>query len=319
LDERITARAAEQFGLITWTQLSELGFHPERIKRFVRRRDLNVVHPAVYRIPGHPVIWEQRLMACLLRCGSGSAISFEAAGRYFRLAAVRADQPHVTVVHQQRLKARGFVLHRTRLFAPGDVITRGPLRVTSPLRTMIDLAGVLSLADLEDSLDDAIRRQLVSVRQLQKRLEIRGRRGVAGVRNLERLLAARDGQRPKASGLQNRFRRGLERAGLPAPLEEHEICDASGRFIARVDFAYPDKKIYIEVDGSHHETRKQREADVERQNRLSRAGWRPLRYSEAQVRAKSFVPEIRALFVSGESRGTKSVPTIPQNGERARR
>jgi very-short-patch-repair endonuclease len=66
-----------------------------------------------------------------------------------------------------------------------------------------------------------------------------------------------------------------------------------------VDFAYPEKKIYIEVDGSHHETRKQREDDLRRQNKLSRAGWLPFRYTRADVNAKRYIGEITELFGSG--------------------
>jgi len=316
VDGRITACSAAQFGLITWAQLIDLDVHRETIKRLIRRGHLEVFHPAVYRLPGYPVTWDQRLMACLLLCGRGSAISFEAAAQSYGIDTVRAGRPHVTVVHQQRVKAEGFVLHRTRLFAPGDVITRGPLRITSPLRTIIDLAASLSMDALEDALDDALRRRLVTVKQLDKRLDVRGRRGVKGARNLQRLLDARDGQRAKASSLQNRFRRGLKRAGLPVPLEEHPVLDSSGRFVARVDFAYPGRKIYIEVDGSHHETRKQRQSDNARQNRLSQAGWTPLRYDRDQVNAKRYVAEISAIFASGESRDTETDPTIPQNAEK---
>jgi hypothetical protein len=220
---------------------------------------------------------------------------------WWKLENVRTDTPDLTVVHAQKVALNGIVVHRTRLFAPGDVLQRGPLRVTSPYRTIIDLAAILSIDDLEDALDDAIRRRLVSVKALTKRLEIRGRRGVRGIPNLVQLLEVRDGARPKASGLQNKFRRGLAAAKLPTPDEEFPVFDSSGRFVARVDFAYPDKKVYIEIDGSHHETRKQRQADLARQNKLARAGWLPLRYTRDEVNAKTYVAEIDEIFRSGES------------------
>ncbi len=299
MDEAIATIARQQVGLVTRSQLLGLGLVSEQIRRLLAHGRVERVHPGVYRIAGYPRIWEQCLLAALLAAGNGSCVSFYAAGVEWELDTLRADRPHVTVVHAQVARLNGVVVHRTRLIAPGDVIKRGPLRVTSPYRTLIDLASVLPPSQLEDVLDSAVRKNLVSIRQLITRLEVRGRRGVRGIGELARLLEAREGQRKKASTLQNRFRRGLETAGLPIPEEEYEIWDQGGHFLARVDFAYPDKKVYIEVDGSHHETRKQRQADMTRQNRLSRAGWVPFRYDRFDVRDGSYVGEIGALFRTG--------------------
>jgi very-short-patch-repair endonuclease len=76
--------------------------------------------------------------------------------------------------------------------------------------------------------------------------------------------------------------------------------------------------VYIEIDGSHHETRKQWEDDIARQNRLTKAGWRPLRYDSDQVRAKGYISEIGALFVSGEDHSRFWRGDLPQNGKNAR-
>jgi hypothetical protein len=301
---RITAIAARQVGLITRTQLLGVGLHPEAIRRLVQSGRFESVQDGLYRIAGYPPSWDQRLMAALLLGGRGAMISFEAAGMHWKLESVHTTTPHVTVVHAQKTRILDATVHRTRLVAPGDVVRRGPLRVTSPWRTVIDLAGVMPPDGLEDLLDDALRRRLVTVNGLVHRLDVRGRRGVRGVRRLAQLLAERTLQRKKASTLQNRVRRGIERAGLPTPDEEVDVYDRSGRFIGRVDFCYPAKRVFIEVDGSHHETKKQHEDDLVRQNALVRAGWRPLRFSKKTVDAKAYLAEIADLF-SGES------PTTP--------
>ena len=297
--DAIASIARRQLGLVTRSQLLQAGFVSEQIWRLLARGRLERIHPGVYRIAGYPPFWDQTLMAALLAAGKAAFVSFEAAGAHWALDAVVADRPHITVVHAQVARIDGVVVHRTRLLAPGDVLKRGPLRVASPYRTLIDLAASLPLPQLEDALDAALRQNLVSVAPLLKRLDIRGRRGVRGTGGLERLLEARRGQRKKASTLQNRFRRGLAASGLPMPLEEYQIFDRKGRFVARVDFAYPDIKVYIEVDGSHHEMRKHRQADMRRQNRLSREGWVPLRYDRDDVNKRSYVSEIGALFRTG--------------------
>jgi hypothetical protein len=309
---RIADLAARQLGLITWQQLLEMGVSRETIKRWIRNGTLASIHRGVYRLPGYPITWDQRCFAALLAAGGFSALSFQAAGMYWEAAGVRAETPHITIVDAQKLRLPGVIVHRTRLLAPGDIVRRTGLRVTSPYRTIIDLAGVLAPDVLEDALDDLVRRRLVSVRALAARLEIRGRRGVRGVRSLAALLAARDGQRRKASGHQNRFRRDIERAGLPTPLEEHDIYDEAGRWLARVDFAYPERKVYVEIDGSHHETPKQWRSDVARQNRLALSGWRPLRFTKPDLDARRHLAEVSALFRSAESRDTEMRPAIPQ-------
>ncbi len=305
MDRRIAAVAVRQVGLVTRQQLLHLGLHPEAIRRRVLSGRLETVQNGIFRMPGYPKTWDQRLMAALLIAGGGSAISFDAAAMIWQIDAIRTDRPHVTVVHAQKIKNGEMIVHRTRLIAPGDVVHRGPLRVTSPWRTIFDLAGVLSRDALEDALDDAIRRRIVTVTGLAKRFDLRGRRGVRGVARLSSLLADRTGSRPKASTLQNRFRRGLMRAGLPIPEEELDIYDNTGRWIARVDFAYRALRLAIEIDGSHHETRKQREADLIRQNKLVRAGWRPLRFTKHDVEARTYVAELAEVF-SGESPATSA-------------
>lgn len=75
----------------------------------------------------------------------------------------------------------------------------------------------------------------------------------------------------------------LDRSGAPAPTVEHEVRDAAGRFVARVDLAYPELRIAIELDGKRdHMTGRAFEHDRARQNRLELEGWLVLRYTWKQ-------------------------------------
>ena len=106
-------------------------------------------------------------------------------------------------------------------------------------------------------------------------------------------------------------------AALPMPEEEWDVIDGSGRWLARVDFAYPEKKVYIEVDGSHHETRRQYVDDLARQNELARAGWLPLRFTKEDVDAKSYVRVI-AEVCSGETSANALGARFPRCGKKVR-
>jgi very-short-patch-repair endonuclease len=77
--------------------------------------------------------------------------------------------------------------------------------------------------------------------------------------------------------LETRFRQLLRRAGLPGPVSQYDVYDGDV-FVARVDFAYPELGIVIEVDGEErHVGRSPRKRDAARDRRLTALGFSPLR------------------------------------------
>ena len=69
-------------------------------------------------------------------------------------------------------------------------------------------------------------------------------------------------------------------ASLPAPTPQHEVRDGRGKLLARVDLAYPEAKIAIELLGKQfHYTPKGFERDPERRNRLEVRGWIVLEFT----------------------------------------
>jgi very-short-patch-repair endonuclease len=285
VDAVVAAIAAAQLGLITRTQLAEVGLSARAISYRVASGQLIRVHAGVYRLAGVPVTCEQSFLAAQFAVGGEAAISHNAAGQFWGLDEVRADQPHLLVPYQCGARVRGVVVHRSRIILDGDIVTRRILRVTSPYRTIIDLAGSLSLDELEDVIEDGLRKRKVTVSGLLGRLDMRGRRGVPGAANLTKLLEEMKGEkRPSGSSLESRFCRRLRNAGLPKPVKQFDVYDASGKWIARPDFAFPAQRIAIEIEGfSWHSGRKRRTSDARRQNRLTAAGWDVLRYTQEQV------------------------------------
>jgi very-short-patch-repair endonuclease len=75
----------------------------------------------------------------------------------------------------------------------------------------------------------------------------------------------------------------LRGAALPAATFQHEVWH-HGRFIARLDAAYPDRFVGIEVDGyAFHTEQAAFERDRTRQNALIALGWRILRFTHRDV------------------------------------
>jgi very-short-patch-repair endonuclease len=87
----------------------------------------------------------------------------------------------------------------------------------------------------------------------------------------------------------------LERQGLPRPVAQYEIRD-DARFVARVDFAYPELRIAIEYDSYEHHVGKQALVrDGARRNAVVALGWLPITATAADLRdgARRLALEIR--------------------------
>ena len=94
-------------------------------------------------------------------------------------------------------------------------------------------------------------------------------RGTVAVRTALPLLDGRS-----ESAQESRLRLVLQLAGLAAPAVQHEVRTAHGRFVARVDLAYPSRRVAVEYDGDHHRRRDQWRHDLARRERLEAEGWR---------------------------------------------
>jgi hypothetical protein len=160
------------------------------------------------------------------------------------------------------------VCHR-RSLSPEDIRDVDGLRLTSPERTLVDLAGVLSLPHLVALGDDFLRRNLMTQRDLHNVVQqSRKQRGIPSARTAAMLLDARS-ESPRESVT----RVLLWQGGFPMPTPNVDICDASGNFVARGDLVYEDLRIVIEYDGSHHLTPGQQSKDADRRLKLNVLDW----------------------------------------------
>lgn len=228
----------------------------------------------VFRLAGSPTSWRQTLLAACLAWGPGAVVSHLAAAALWRLAGFEMELVHLTVP-RSRKRARGpGIVHRHAL-PRADVTTIEGIPVTTPARTLIDLASVTPAEAVEEALDDALRRGLVSIPHLRRRLAALARPGRPGVALMRRLLDARD---PSAATPQSVFERRVLRvfreADLPEPVLQYEIRDGD-QLIATVDFAFPETRLAIEADGYRwHSGRRKWDHDRARLNRLTLLGWR---------------------------------------------
>ena len=265
-------QAALQHGLVSWEQLRRAGVAESSITRWVSDGRLRRVQPRVYLVVGTPWSWEQELLAAVLAAGPGAAASHRAAARLWGLV---DDAPVELSVPRGRtpdLWARPAV-HQTS--DPPRILHRSRIPVTTPMRAILDLGAVADVVTVMEALDRAEVDRRCRVGAVEWQLAALARPGRRGVRVLREALdrqALLD--EPPDGMLEPRFARLAKRAGLPMPRFQY-VC---GRW--RIDFAYPDLLIAIEVDGYRaRSTRRRFQGDLDRQNALVGLGWTVLRFT----------------------------------------
>jgi very-short-patch-repair endonuclease len=122
--------------------------------------------------------------------------------------------------------------------------------------------------------------------------------GRDGVRKLRQVLEdCRARGRPLDSALEVKFWWLLRRSGLPLPEPQADFEDEEGQ-PCRIDFAYCDTRLAVEVDGfEFHSKRDAFERDRVRLSRLAVAGWRVIHVTAQQLREpKVVLGRIRAAL-----------------------
>jgi very-short-patch-repair endonuclease len=276
--------ASLQHGLVRQEQLREMGLSRRQISGWTARGHLDRVAPRTYRLAGTPETWEQALLSAVLAAGTGAVASHRAAAALWDLLEGPARVVELTVPHPRLPRIRHAVVHRSRDLTVDVTALRRRIPVTNPLRTIVDLGAVVPAPQVEDALDRALTRRLLSVAGAEAARARVARPGRDGAGVLRRVLDDRAlGHDPADSLLESRMARLLRSAGLPAPAFQHDVV-VHGHLVARVDFAYPEVSLAIEVDGlAAHGSATALQADLERQNALVAAGWVPLRFTWADV------------------------------------
>lgn len=190
----------------------------------------------------------------------------------------------VTVPRTRRPRLDGVTVHH-RLDQPASRhSTRRRIPVTHPLRTLSDLGSVASVEEVAHAVERALAARLVSTRALRTEVDRRKVRGLRGPNVLRRVLDARAlGDRPPDSVLESLVAAVFRRHRVPKAVYQYTVR-LNGRFLARVDFAYPELRLAVEFDGHDgHRTPAQLQRDLTRQNLLVAAGWTVLRFTWVDV------------------------------------
>jgi len=282
VDAYLARLAAERYGLFTHAEAVGAGATKNLIARRIADGRWERLRERVYRIAGAPPTWHQSLGAVLLMAGSPSGASHRSAAAVWHLPPFEPGPLEISVPQARRIRDPDVVVHRVKDLGAHQLVVVDSIPVTIPPRTIIDLAAVAPLAEVEEALDTAIHRKLVSIAWLRWYVNQVRRPGRAGIAVVERLLAAR-GDAETESPLEDKVLALIRRARLPEPVTQYPLF-ADGRFVARIDLAYPEMKIAIEADGyTWHKSKARWQRDLTRGNNLLELGWKPLRFTKDDV------------------------------------
>jgi hypothetical protein len=283
-DRAIGELAAQQQGLVTRTQASARDFDSDRIQRRLDSGRWMQVHESVYRVHGASDSIEQRRLAALLAVGPPAAVSHRAAADMYGLWRSTPPITEITTTRLQSPELDGVMVHRLADLHERWVTQVAGVRCTTVARTLVDLGAVLAAGDVAKCLDRALGRSLVTIDAVEMARRAVARQGRRGAGVIRRVLAPHLGCEPVAGVFEARMSRLLATQGLPPAVPEYEVWSAGGEFVARVDFAYPELKLAIEVDGfAAHSTIDAFRRDRVRQNALVAAGWTVLRFTWTEV------------------------------------
>jgi len=294
----IAAVAARQFGVVARAQLIAIGLGEDALDHRVRRGSLHRVHQGVFAV-GHRVLPREGVwLAAVLAAGPGAVLSHRSAAALWGLRDAGPVRPEVTVARRRRRPR--IITHRIALAADEMTVERG-IPVTTPARTLLDLADRLGPHRLERAIHEAEYRRLTSPVSLEALLaRHHGRRGTKVLR--EMTVRETIGRGRTRSALESAFLALLDAADLPRPRTNAQVDEYE------VDAIWPAARLIVELDGhAAHGTRRAFEADRARDRDLQTRGYTVLRVTWRQLHddAPRIAAQVRAILTR---RATVSEP-----------
>ena len=284
-----------QRGLITRDQARELGWSDRQIASAVATGRFELVLPTVLRHEASPRTQSQFTVAASLWLGSAGELAGTTAGRMWRLDRVQSSEV-LTVSSWTRRSPDPLIHVRRRRLADSSVTTLHGLRVTTPARTLVDLAASMSRARLESAIESAFRQRLCTPAELHE-LVVATSPGTRGRRHLLEWLERR-GEGPALEyELEQRTFETLSRSGLVLPERQHAIWVDGVAW--KVDLSWPDRRVGIECDGfGSHSSPEAFRQDRDKLAALVSVGWSilPVTWDEITRHADRFVGRVRSAL-----------------------
>jgi very-short-patch-repair endonuclease len=296
IDDDIVRLAELRTHLARISDLRLLGLSPWQIRSRIARQRLFAVYPGVVSTVPPPYDLLTRARAACLAVPEG-VLSFSTASALHGIRRAPKEWLDLTIPADRLGRLPEVHFHRTNLLPSCDVTeTIDGLRLTTPARTLFDLASVLDGPALRSAVEDARKRGLVTDLELDAVAERMIGRGRPGSIMFREVLDPLLGAAPVESHYESVVRDALVRAGLN-PVTQHRLRLPNGN-TAFLDLAMIDSRLDIEIDPAATHTGRVA-TDKARDIQVTLAGWVPLRFTDDDVnnRIRNIVGYVRALHV----------------------
>jgi very-short-patch-repair endonuclease len=265
-DRAVAALAGRQHGVVSSAQLLAAGLGKRAVAHRVTHGRLVRLHRGVYQVGPVPAPRGAE-MAAVLACGAGTRLSHHTAGDLWGFRP-HAGDIHVTVPGEARRLRPGLQIHRALSL---DAAVHDGLPLTTPARTLLDLARCLPQHQLDRAVEQAQLMNLVSRGELEALLgNQRGSRALCRALHDEPTLTRSEAER--------RLLELVRAARLPRPGTNVRLLGFE------VDLLWPAQRLVVEVDGfAFHSSRAAFERDRRRDTALQAARYRVVRLTWRQI------------------------------------
>ena len=274
--------AVRQLSLVTRSQFHDLAWTDERIRYRCRKGDLVPLSDRVFLIGGAPLDDPTRAMAGVLDAGPRAALARTAGLAWWGLRGYNLETVHVLRPHGPGGPVRPLgTVHQSRVLPPHHIVTYRSIPVTTPARTLLDVAETLHPGRLERTLESAWAERMVSYRSLVDVLET-GPRTRVGHRRLSELVSARGPHyRPCESSLEMRVASLMTKEGMAF---RRQVDSGGDDWIGRTDFRAEGRPLILEVQSErYHSTILDAASDAARTDALAAAGFKVVEVLESEI------------------------------------
>ena len=268
--------AETQHGVVSRAQLFLLGFTPDQIYKRLSSGRWTADAPRVIGLPGAPRTDARAAMTAVLDAGSGAILSHRSSAASWGIPGYIL-RPFDVLGPRGGLRPANPVanLHFARRIPPHHIKVLDGVPLTSPTRTLFDLAALPDMHELKlaRTVDNAWGKRLTTGPLLHDMLdELRGR-GRPGIRLMREVLSCRGRDYvPPESSLERRFHALLKEDGQ-APMDR-QVNLGDDRWLARVDAYDWDARVIAQVHSDrYHRALLDREHDDAQLNALIAAGF----------------------------------------------
>lgn len=278
-DQAMAGLAKRHHGVVSRRELMGLGFTRKAIVGRLQRGVLHEVFVGVYVVGTCRIGRKGRWMAAVLAGGEGVVLSHRSAARLWRLLPPASERIEITCPPGRVVRREGIVSHESDL-KDDEWLAKEGIPVTSPCRTIFDLAAVAKVRDVERAFHEAEARQMTDRVSLPILLDrYPGRRGAKVVRGL---LGSDRPVGITRNDFEEAFLALVDAAELMRPRMNADLA-IRGRFF-EIDALWEAQRVAVELDSrSIHSTRKRFESDRLRDRILVAEGWRTMRITWRQL------------------------------------